>query len=221
MRGPNAIPLNVLIQLAYDVKDFQVVGGPSWVKSERYEVDARAEGGATFDQMRLMLQPLLADRFSLALRREIRQLPVYELVPANASLRITPMKEGSCVGPDQATPFAPLNICGGVRRQIASVAPERRDIIEAVGVPMPKLIEFLSEEVSRIVLDKTGFTELFNFRLEFGSTLASGFPAPGAPVISGLSIFAALEEQLGLRLRPVTGPVEVLVIDRVERPSPN
>jgi uncharacterized protein (TIGR03435 family) len=80
---------------------------------------------------------------------------------------------------------------------------------------MATLTEFLSEETGRIVLDNTGFTDVFNFRLEFESTVDSG-PSP-----SGLSIFTAVEEQLGLRLRSTTGPVEVLVIDRVERPSPN
>jgi uncharacterized protein (TIGR03435 family) len=115
---------------------------------------------------------------------------------------------------EQAKPFAALNICGGTRRQIIP-GPERRDVIEAVGVSMATLIDFLSEETGRTVLDRTGFTDVFNFRLEFESAVDSG-PSP-----SGLSIFTAVEEQLGLRLRSSTGAVEVLVIDRVERPSPN
>ena len=82
-------------------------------------------------------------------------------------------------------------------------------------VPMATLTDFLSEETGRTVLDNTGFTDVFDFRLEFESTVDSG-PSP-----SGLSSFTAVEEQLGLRLRSTTGPVEVLVIDRVERPSPN
>jgi uncharacterized protein (TIGR03435 family) len=87
---------------------------------------------------------------------------------------------------------------------------------------MPKLLEFVSEEVGRVVLDKTGFTELFNFRLVFASNLASGLVVPDAAASStGLSIFTALDEQLGMRLRAASGPVEVLVIDHVERPSPN
>jgi uncharacterized protein (TIGR03435 family) len=131
-----------------------------------------------------------------------------------------PMKEGSCVPIEQAKPLAALNICGGIRRQIVGFAPERRDVIEAIGVPMPTLIEFLSDEVGRVVLDKTGFTELFNFRLEFASSVDSGLLNVDTPA-SGLSIFTAVEEQLGMRLRSTTGPVEMLVIDRVERPSPN
>lgn len=214
MRGFGAPTVSVLIQAAHQVKEFQVVGAPGWVNTERYDVDARAPGATTFEQMRPMLQSLLAGRFQLEFHRESRPLPVYELVPARNGLKITPMKEGSCVPMEQAKPFAALNICGGTRRQIVP-GPERRDVIEAVGVPMATLTEFLSEETGRIVLDNTGFTDVFNFRLEFESTVDRG-PSP-----SGLSIFTAVEEQLGLRLRSTTGPVEVLVIDRVERPSPN
>src|SRR5918996_1645005 len=109
-----AAPLSVLIQLAYNVNDLQLDGGPSWVRSDRYEVDARAEGTATFEQMRPMLQSLLADRFKLTLHRETRQLPVYDLLPAKDGLKMAPMKEGSCVPPEQAVLFGPLS-CGGVR----------------------------------------------------------------------------------------------------------
>jgi hypothetical protein len=86
-----AMPVSVLIQIAYNLKDLQLDGGPSWVRTDRYEVDARAEGSATFEQMRPMLQALLADRFKLTLRRETRQLPVYDLLPDRGGLKIMPM----------------------------------------------------------------------------------------------------------------------------------
>jgi uncharacterized protein (TIGR03435 family) len=121
LQGGLATTLSALIQAAYDVKDFQILEAPSWVDSARYDVDARAPGATTFEQMRPMLQSLLADRFRLAFRRETRQLPVYELVAARNGLKITAMKEGECVPPEQAKPFAPLNICGGSRRQIVSL----------------------------------------------------------------------------------------------------
>ena len=191
--------------------------------SDRYDVDARAAEDTTFEQMRPMLQSLLADRFKLVLRRETRQLPVYELVPARDGLKIEPTREGSCVPREKAVMFGPL-MCGGVRRQSANPALERKDSIEAAGVPMAKLIDFLTSESGRIVIDKTGFTDVFNFRLEFASNLPGGtvnFDAPPPSPPLGVSIFTAVEEQLGLRLRSTTGPVDVLVIDRVERPSPN
>jgi uncharacterized protein (TIGR03435 family) len=93
-------------------------------------------------------------------------------------------------------------------------------VIETVGVPMATLIEYLSEETGRTVIDRTAFTEVFDFRLEVASIVDAGLANVDTPA-SGLSIFTALEEQLGLRLRSTTGPVDVLVIDRVERPSPN
>lgn len=218
------VPLSVLIQLAYNVREFQVLGGPSWTKSDRYEVVAKANGNATFEQMRPMLQALLADRFQLALRRETRELPVYELTVAKGGLKIEATKAGSCVTFDPDTPRPPLNpnrppppLCGNVGRGIFSFV---RNSIKSVGISMPKFVETLSGEVGATVVDKTGFTEKFNFRLEFASEQAAGVgtedASPGDP-----SIFAALQDQLGLQLKSAKGPVEVLVIDHVERPSEN
>src|ERR1044072_3046672 len=88
----HAITLGALIEAAYSVRDAQVVTAPSWLNSERFDVDARAPGATTFEQMRPMLQRLLATRFQLVLRREARQLPVYELLPVRDGLKIAPMK---------------------------------------------------------------------------------------------------------------------------------
>jgi uncharacterized protein (TIGR03435 family) len=121
------------------------------------------------------------------------------------------MKEGDCVAPEQAKPFGPLS-CGGVRKQFGP-----RQVLEAAGIPMGKLAELLSDEVGRAVVDKTGFTGLIGFRLEFGSARDL---APAAAADSSVaSLFAALQEQLGLRLESARGPVEVLVIDSVEQPT--
>ena len=231
-----SVPLIALIQLAYDVKNYQIEGGPTWVGSERYDVEATVVGQATIDQMRPMLRALLADRFKLTIRRDTRQLPIYELVPARRGLKIAPMKEGACITFDPAAPDprivfgGPLNICGGWRRKIVSFAPERVENIDAVGVSMPKLIEMLSQDAGREIVDRTGFTEKFSFSLNFspsGVAVDAPRPAPGpepgivnAPV-SAPSLAGALEEQLGLRLRPATGPADVLVISSVERPSAN
>lgn len=223
MQGINATTLSVLIQAAYSVRNFQILEAPGWVESDRYDVDARAAEGTSFQQMRPMLQSLLADRFKLLLHHETRQLPVYELLPARDGLKIVPTSEGSCVARDKAVPFGPL-MCGGMRRQSANPTIDRKDTIEAAGVPMSTLIDFLTAESGRIVIDKSGFTDVFSFRLEFASTLPAGavnFDAPAPSTPSGVSIFTAIEEQLGLRLRSTTGPVDVLVIDRVERASPN
>ena len=231
------VPLNVLIQLAYNVQDSRILGGPSWTNSDRYEVIAKADGNATFEQMRPMLQSLLADRFKLALRRETRELPVYTLAVAKGGLKIDAAKEGSCLTPDPSNPPPPLNPnhplgpCGGVVREVASPAPERRDLILGFGILMPKLVEIISDDVRRIVIDNTGFAQRFDLHLEFApsgvtgngiGSASSGDPGTAAPSpdLSGVSIFAALQ-QLGLRLESTRLPVEVLVIDHMERPSEN
>jgi bla regulator protein blaR1 len=241
MRGGRfemSAPLTVLIQLAYKVKDLQVVGGPSWVSADWYHITAQAEGNATFEQMLPMLQSLLAERFKLTLQRETRELPVYELVPARSGLKITPAKAGSCVSldpstpPPQLDPNKPFTPCGGVRRSVINPPPDRQDRIEAWGLTMAKLTGILSDEIGPMVVDKTSFKEVFDVRLEFAPNVplaavldAPATSDPGKPALaanpSGPSIFTAVQEQLGLSLLPSKGPVETLVISRVERPSDN
>ena len=224
-----AAPLHVLIQAAYNVTGLQVEGGPTWVRSDRYAIEARAAGTATPDQTRAMLQSLLADRFRLTLRRETRILPVYELVATLGGFKIVPTKEGDCISKqelrwDQVDLEAPLYICDGARRRILSQSPETRprprwprvDRIEAGGISMSALIGFISGDVDRVIIDQTGFTERFNLLLDFAAVRPAG-PAPS----SGPTIFAAMEEQLGLRLQPASGAVDVLVIDHAERPTVN
>jgi bla regulator protein BlaR1 len=235
------VPVSLLIQLAYNVQDSQVLGEPSWTNSDRYDVVAKADSNANFEQMRPMLQSLLTDRFKLRLRRETRELPVYELAVAKGGLKIEAAKEGSCVTFDPTKPPPqfnpnrpppPLNICGGVNRQILGGPQERRVRINAIAVRIPKLIEIISDDVRRIIVDNTGFNEKFDVHLEFAPSevfgnglgpappIDSGTAAPPADP-SGVSIFSALQQQLGLRLRLTKLPVEVLVIDHVERPSEN
>jgi uncharacterized protein (TIGR03435 family) len=213
-------PLSVLIQLAYNVKDVQVTGGPSWASSDAYDVTARAEGNATFEQMRPMLRSLLADRFKLKIRQETRELPVYELAPAKGGIKVRVTREDNCVAPDPdnhpppRNPPGPLNTCGGVRRQMMSGAPERKDRIEALQISMPELVRILSDDVGRTVIDKTGFKGTFDLHMEFtpDEALTNGSG-------SGPSLFTALTDQLGLRMVSAKAPVEMLVIEDAQRPS--
>jgi bla regulator protein BlaR1 len=219
-------PLHSLIQGAYNVTRFQIEGGPSWVFTDRYDLEAKAAGNATPLEIRGMLQSLLADRFKLMLRRETRTLPVYELVTADGGLKIAPMKEGECITKkalrwDLIDLEAPLYICDGARRRILSQNPETRPLprwprvtrIEAGGTSISALIDFISPDVDRVVIDRTGFTTPFNLTLDFAS--------PRDSESSGPTLFTAMQEQLGLQLRSASGAVDVFVIDRVERPSEN
>lgn len=206
------VPLHLLIQLAYNAKDYQIVGELAWANSERYDVTAKTENNASFEQMRPMLRSLLAERFNLALHRATKELPVHELTAAKGGLKT---EDASCVNRDPNGPPPPLGSkpCGGVRSRMFPAGSSR---LEGFGVPMSKLVEVLADRIGRTVVDKTGFSGTFNFQLDFSPDDAASNPKSGSP-----TIFAALQEQLGLRLQAVKGQVEVLVIDHVQRSSPN
>ena len=225
-------PLRLLIGNAYRVRDSQISGGPSWMSSDRWDIEAKAESGAdlTPGQVQLMLQSLLADRFQLKLHSETRELPIYELMVAKngPKLKAVPPPERPAPG---AAPLAPVPggpmPAGGFRIG--------RGEMEAAAVPLATLIQALSQQLGRMIVDKTGLTGTFDIKLTWtpdpGQTLGGPFgagPVPGGPEIApppadpnGPSLFTALQEQLGLRLESTKGPVDVLVIDSVERPSEN
>jgi len=214
MDGPASVPVSMLIRLAYNLEDFQVEGLPSWGNSERYAVIAKAPDNTTFEQMRPMIAAMLADRFQLRFHRETRELPIYELTIGRGGLKVLASRQGECLAldkdhprPEPGKPHLPF--CGAVVRQ--------RDSIEAGGISMAKLAELLSEQAGRPVVDKTGFTEAFNLQLNFSPEISiQGDSGAAVP-----SLFTALQEQMGLRLESSKGPVEVLVIDRLEKPSEN
>lgn len=224
-------PLHSLIQVAYNVTGSQIEGGPSWAHSDSYAIEATTVEAATPDQLRGVMQSLLAERFKLTLRRETRTFPVYELVAADAGMKIAPMREGECTKAkeirwDLIDLEAPLFACEGfTRRRVLSMSPETRprprwprvDRIEAGNISMSALIDLISGDVDRIIIDKTGFTAPFNLLIDFAAA-----PVPGSPFISsGPSIFEALEDQLGLRLLPTEEPQDVLVIENAEQPPAN
>jgi len=232
-------PLRLLIQNAYGVQAFQISEGPAWIQSEGYDIEAKADGKASRAQILLMLRSLLEDRFQLKLHRETKELPVYALTVARSGLKLQPPKEGGCIPADPSgtlpppsdTPRqrAPGFPCGmpGVMMEPSGVR------IEGGKVAMPDFIRVLSMVLGRPVLDRTGFAETFDVRLDFTpDEAAAGLPRsagpgdpesspPAADPASPPPIFAAIQEQLGLKLESVKGPVEVLVIDHVERPSQN
>jgi uncharacterized protein (TIGR03435 family) len=228
-----AMTARALIELAFDLRHFQVVGGPSWVNDDRYDVDAKAaEGMVTYQQMRPMLQALLADRFQLRVRSEARTARGYEIVPARSGLKIRATPAGGCYDPRAASGPAPvlggpLIQCDGVRRRILTTPPDRVDRIEAVAVRMSRLVDFIVDDVDRPVVDRTGMTEPFDFVLDFAPNVAtSDYLGPSTlrdPAVSAAAvpISTALLEQLGIQLRSTDVPVETIVIERIERPTEN
>jgi uncharacterized protein (TIGR03435 family) len=229
--------VRVLMQNAYAMQPFQIVGGPDWINSERYGIEAKADGDASRAQMFLMLQSLLEDRFHLKTHRETKELPVYALVAAKSGLKLPTPKEGSCVSPaaDAAPDWyggrvappqpgpTPLARCGEAK--VVLVLEPIGARIQGGKVGMAELARILSMALGRAVIDKTGFTGLFDAKLDFTpdeTTAALPPPPPGTQQqFTNPSILVALQEQMGLRLEATKGPVDVIVVDAVERPSAN
>lgn len=202
------IPVRMLIQQAYNVRDFQVNGGPSWM-SDRFDIIAKAEGDADVsqEQLRTMMQALLADRFQLKLHHETKELPIYALVIGKNGIK---MRE-SAGDPQQ-------------RRMIRM----GRGSVNGQQMSMDMLAMQLSNQLGRTVIDKTGLKGGYDITLEWTPDQAVSVAGPGdgggenhPASDTGPSLFTALQEQLGLKLESQKGPVDILVIDRLERPSEN
>jgi uncharacterized protein (TIGR03435 family) len=225
------VTLKMLIALAYKVRQLEISGGPTWIASDRYDVNAKAaDSNVSADQSRLMIQKMLEDRFRLMVHRETKEMPVYALLPAKNGLKIRDSKEGECVAvasisPRASTPDQPFTpVCGSF-----IVMPTGLD---GKDISMAQLANSLSGIVGPPVIDKTGYAAGFDFHLEFTrdvtATQPNFPPAAGDKGLaatpgdtSGPSIFAALQEQLGLKLEATKGPVEVIVIDHAEKASVN
>jgi uncharacterized protein (TIGR03435 family) len=199
-----------LLTIAYQVRDFQISGGPTWINSEHYDIEAKTDGNAAPKQMaETMLQALLEDRFKLKVHRETKELPIYVLTLAKNGLKIEPAKEGSCITLDPGKPAAP----GQRQSAFCGFHVIGRGRYDATHTGVSALATDLSSVLSRTVADKTALTEAFDIHLRFAPEDAPDSTSP--------SIFTAVQEQLGLRLEAGKGPVEVLVIDQVGRPSEN
>jgi uncharacterized protein (TIGR03435 family) len=204
-------PLVLLIKNAYGVQDYQVIGGPSWINTDGYDIEAKPEEAADQKQVWLMLRIVLAERFKLAFHRETRELAGYSLSAAKGGLKLPEAKEDGS--------------------GVVAVRPGPR--LEGGRVRMSELARALSRLLGRPVVDGTGFAGEFDVHVEFtpdestiGMVGAGGPRDPGgfAPPPADPNrppILVALQEQLGLKLTTVKTPVEVLVIDRVERPDAN
>jgi uncharacterized protein (TIGR03435 family) len=223
-----------LIAFAYNLHEFQVSGGPNWVSSDKYRVEAKVEDSMVEqlqkpplilqdDAIRLMVRSLLMDRFHLSVSHVTKELPVYELVVAKDGPKLQESKPGDTIpsawkGPGRSGQGStPVGVTRWTDR----------------GSSMPGFAAQLSRHLDRPVVDRTGLKAKYTFTLEFaddrtqptmpraaadGDLRASNGPPPES---SGPSIFTALQEQIGLKLVPAKGPVEVLVIDHIERPSEN
>jgi uncharacterized protein (TIGR03435 family) len=207
----NNVTLRTLIRTAYDVQDFQISSGPRWVDSYKFDVNAKADGNADWAETRIMLQELLATRFKLSLSRESRAISVYVMAVAKDGPRLGPPTDAACQPP-------PLGACGGIRIV-------NRNALSGVNVSTAQIARVLTTFMDRPVLDKTGLSGVFDFKMDpVRDLLRFGEPPNPNDVAvqtNGPSIFTALEEQLGLRLMSQKSSVEMIVISRAEEPAEN
>ena len=229
------VSLMLLVRFAYAPHDSshsmpllasQVVGPSGWINTESWNIEGKPAGKADPKQTWLMLRSLLADRFKLALHRETRELSVFELRPAKGGLKLGAPKNVVCVSFPPGTP--PSYAAGKVDCGYVGVAPDSQgERMRGNKLHMTDLIRELSTLLDRPVLDKTGFPGEFDLNLRFTPDDTIRLPlygASGEPVATDPSrpnLFAALDEQAGLKLVAAKGPVEVLVIDHAERPAGN
>ena len=216
-------PVTMLITFAYNIRDFQLAGAPGWTSSARYDILAKGEAApgsedvptdprkitdaqfrTRLDDIRERMRSLLADRFQLAIHKETKEGSVYALVVAKGGSKLQPAQE---------------NAQGnrGLRME--------RGQLTGMSAPVEFLATTLSGQLGHPVIDKTGLTGKYDFKLTWAPDMPRGpSPNPEAPppaAAEGPSIFTALPEQLGLRLESQKGPVEMIVIDRIEHPSEN
>jgi len=192
-------PLDILVREAYHLQPYQIVRSPAWFSTDRFDITATAADDPSREQMMRMLQALLKDRFHLKVHRETREGKVYALVVVKSGSKL---KEPAGSDPPRI----------GVYRMDPPERPSLTYVCVGSRVPVSSLAERLSADLQAPVLDRTGIEGDRDFRLEF---------APDDPAATGPSIFAAIQEQLGLKLDTTKGPIETLVIDHAEKPSGN
>ena len=217
------VRLRDLVSEAYQVRGFQVVGGPTWVASDRFDIEAKAEDAASFawvtkadgtrafpDAPLLMLRELLKDRFKLVVHRETREGPVYALMMIRSGVRgprLRPPAEG-CFKSDPKPPT-----CEGIR-----LASGR---LMATSATMARLATSLSILLQRLVIDRTGLSERFDFNLEWAPVTSNVDPGATPAAEFAPSLLAALDEQLGLKLEAQRALMDYIVIDSAEPPTDN
>ena len=206
------LPLSTILWMSYRVQADQVVEVPSWARSESFDIIGKAPAGVALnmDNVGAMLRDLLADRFRLSTRRELRELPVYALVQQKAGAlgpRLKASGTDCLAGAPGGAPVAPPptppspSACG---------ATARPGSVSVHGFPLLTLARLVGPTVGRIVVDRTGLTGTWDLEIEFSADQSDG-----------PSLFTALQEQLGLKLEAARAPVEVVVIERLERPTPD
>lgn len=221
--------LKMLVAIAYNVRNFEISGGPNWIETDGFDIEAKAaDPKVNIDGLRPMLQSLLEDRFQLKVRREAREVPVYALTLPKGASKLPEAKEGGCreMTPDKPPPPPPApgqfpsTPCGGF-----FMGPNH---LEGGRISMSQLANALTNILGQPVIDKSGFTGTFDVKLDFspeGTAFTAGPAPPGLPAPnfdnSMPNIFTAVQDGLGVKLESTKGPGNMLYIDHAEKPSEN
>jgi len=215
------VTLTSVLLRAYGVKPYQV-SGPGWMGSDRYDITAKIPEGVTKQQVNLMLQRLLADRFHLALHHETKELQGYELVQGKGGLKL---KRSTDAGPDVEPTEAPKTDANGFPQLAAPGLVIMEGVrgkavvsfLTAKAQPLSALTELLSKEFRLPVADKTGLTGKFDFTLEFAPEAPGALPSENPEESAAQNLTGAVPRQLGLKLEPKKIPVDILIIDRADK----
>lgn len=234
--------LRLLVRQAYGLQDFQIVGGPTWLDGDHFDIVAKAEGDiqptlpGTTGPLQLMLRALLVERFKLVAHSETRDLPIYALVLARTDGKLGPSLAKSTT---DCAAMAAARGRGGVPPALppGPLAPGQRPMCGIMigpgkmgggGFPLSQLANTLGQMVQRTVVDRTGLTGIYDFDLTWTPDQVQQGTGGGPPLINGApidpngpSIYTAVQEQLGLKLDSQRGPVDVVVIDSVAQPTPD
>jgi uncharacterized protein (TIGR03435 family) len=201
----------------------QIIGLPSWATADHFDIQAKPEGESRdvpLEEMQVMVQRMLQDRFQLKSHRETREAPIYILTVAKPGrIKLSP-DQSPTPPPTGPRAVLPPRLPRGRSVNVAFMNASRGidGTMAGNAVPITDLVEMLQGQVERIVVDKTGLSGLFDFNVKYTPDGPGSPPTtdPQAP-----SIFTALQEELGLKLESSKGPVEVLVIDSVSKPTEN
>jgi uncharacterized protein (TIGR03435 family) len=229
------IGLKALLALAYDVRESEILDGSNPVGSDRYDINAKAAGPVNTAELKLMIRTLLEDRFQLRTHRETKQMPVYALITERSGPKLKPSNDVNCTDPSVYTPppqlptpgqpFKPVSIrCGNFY--------VLNDRLQGRTVTLQQFAAILSSMnlVQQRVVDQTGINGTFDFDLEWDASQGrsahsadspSEPQAPADNLGATPDLFTAFQQQLGLRLTSTKAPVDMLAIDKVEKPSAN
>jgi uncharacterized protein (TIGR03435 family) len=221
-------PLSAIIHYAYGIVDHQLVEAPGWVRAERFDITAKYPERDNRSRVPEMVQTLLADRFGLRVHKEVREGPIFSLEMVRDDGRLGPKLRRTEI--DCEAFYASLkesgkpNVVGPDGRPTCMMISSNQ-FIRANGRTIEMLASSLARQVGRRVVNRTGLVGDFDFDLEWspetGMTAAPGAGVPQPSLDDKVSLYTGLREQLGLELKPATGPIDVIVIDAVRPPSPD